>query len=78
MKKIWTAVKVFFAAVVKFIGREFDVRDAFLIVGLIFLGLGLGQVYLPAAYIVVGAILVYVAIFGARLSKERPEPAGED
>ena len=43
----------------------FDLRDCTLVLGLLLLGCGLGLVSLPLALIVPGAVLVYVAVFGA-------------
>lgn len=42
-----------------------DVRDAVLALGLLLVGGGLWMVWPPAALFVPGAVLVYVAIWGA-------------
>lgn len=61
-------MKSLFARLVRWIGNTFDVRDAMLAFGLVFLSAGLAQVWVPAAYIVPGAIVTLIAIFGPRLS----------
>lgn len=44
----------------------FDLRDAVFAVGLGLMGFGLWQVYEPAAFVVPGAVLAAVGVFGAR------------
>lgn len=53
---------------------SFDVRDCVLALGLALLAAGLAQVSAALAFGVPGAILVYVAIFGARASSDQPAP----
>lgn len=60
------------------IATTFDVRDLFLIVGLIFLFIGLAQLSWPAAFVVPGAILTYVAILGPRAAGRSSAAEGED
>lgn len=43
----------------------FDLRDAALAVGLCLLSAGIAQVWMPGAFIVPGAVITWVAIFGA-------------
>ncbi|MGE0653299.1 MAG: hypothetical protein AB7P12_16380 [Alphaproteobacteria bacterium] len=47
-----------------------DARDAVLVAGLLLVGAGLWMVWLPLALVVPGAVLVYVAIWGAGLRGE--------
>lgn len=42
-----------------------DIFDVLALVGLVFLGIGLWMVYPPAAFIVVGAIVLVFGIVGA-------------
>lgn len=44
----------------------FDMRDVLLYAGLALVGYGLSLIFWPAAFIVPGAVLVAVAIFGTR------------
>lgn len=44
---------------------QFDTRDMFLLIGLGLLAYGLTLVWLPGAFIVPGAILLYIALFQA-------------
>lgn len=46
--------------------RNVDVRDLIGLAGLLLVGIGLALVWLPAALVVPGAILIYVAIFGVK------------
>lgn len=67
---IFSALKRFGAL----LARAFDLRDAFLLIGLILLAAGLALVWRPAALIAPGAILIYVALFGARtLAENEPD-----
>lgn len=63
-----------FAVIIALCASTFDVRDATLIVGLVLISVGLSMLSVPAALIVPGAILAYVAIFGERINA----PAKED
>lgn len=44
-----------------------DLRDTFAAAGLALIGVGAGMIYLPAALILVGAVLCFVGLFGLRL-----------
>lgn len=48
----------------KFAAANVDARDLVLAVGLGLLAAGLYQVYPPAAFIMPGAVLTYVAVWG--------------
>lgn len=48
------------------IGKQVDMRDAMLIVGLVLVGVGLWDVYRPASFVLPGAVLAGVAVFGVR------------
>lgn len=53
----------------------FDVRDCLLALGLGLLATGLARVWVPAAFIVPGAVLTYVAILGNRAARPAsPQP----
>lgn len=57
------------SAVVRFgrsVASQFDTRDVTGIIGLALLGYGLSLVWLPLAFVVPGAVIVYVAIFGVK------------
>ena len=58
---------------VKLVAANVDARDIVLIVGLGLLAVGLYQVFPPAAYIVPGAILTYVAVWGGPKTTEASE-----
>ncbi len=48
------------------IAGQFDARDLMLVAGLGLIGYGLWEVYPPASFVVPGAALAGVAIFGVR------------
>lgn len=48
------------------IAKAIEAREAILIVGLGLVSYGLWQVWMPAAFIVPGTVLLYVSIFGTR------------
>jgi hypothetical protein len=48
------------------IAQTLDPRDLALTAGLGLMGYGLNQIYPPAAFIVPGAVLTYIAVFGVR------------
>lgn len=60
-------------ATAAWLAATFDVRDAMLGVGLVLLAFGLAKVWAPAALIVPGAVLTYVAIRGTRGPAEGAE-----
>lgn len=51
-----------------------DARDLVMIAGLALLAIGLFQVFVPAAFIVPGAVLTYVAVWGGA----KPSQPGAD
>jgi hypothetical protein len=48
------------------LAKNIQFREVMLFAGALLIGIGLGQVWLPAALIVPGAMLAYVAIFGVK------------
>lgn len=48
-------------AAVRWVAREIELRDVFLLTGLVLLGYGAGQVYRPAGFILPGLVLLWVA-----------------
>lgn len=40
----------------------FDLRDAFVFGGIALVGYGIGQIYAPAAYIVIGGVLFWLGV----------------
>ncbi len=55
-------------AIIGWVGKTFDIRDAMLASGLILLSIGLSQVWPPAALIVPGAIITAIAVFANRIN----------
>jgi hypothetical protein len=54
------------ASLRKWAAESVDARDLVLVCGLALLSIGLWAVFPPAAAIVPGAVLTYVAIFGVK------------
>lgn len=52
-------------------------REIMLLVGLLILGGGLWLIYRPAAFVIPGAILVAVAVFGVRAAGPSAPDQGE-
>ena len=69
MRPIGQAISRAAARAAKFAVAQVDARDLVLAIGLGLLAIGLYQVFQPAAYIVPGAVLTYVAVWGG------PKPA---
>lgn len=56
-----------------FVYAQIDARDIVLAMGLMLLAVGLYRVYAPAAFIVPGMVLTYVAVWGG----PKPPAAGD-
>lgn len=55
-----------FAAIGAVLAKELGPREIGLVLGLLLVAYGAGTVWLPAGFLIPGAVLLYVSIFGLK------------